>query len=99
MWISCTYIQKNQNVTDECDVLVSDPPSKHYNTYLQNGSITSGKMSEVGAINGENHLQVTNGNGMYDKNGYQASEEIDYFEAKSSEPFSFYSRHLYTIVM
>ena len=79
--------------TDECDVLVSDPPSKHYNTYLQNGSITSGKMSEVGAINGENHLQVTNGNGMYDKNGYQASEEIDYFEAKSSEPFSFYSRH------
>ena len=79
--------------TDECDVLVSDPPSKHYNTYLQNSSITSGKMSEVGAINGENHLQVTNGNGMYDKNGYQASEEIDYFEAKSSEPFSFYSRH------
>ena len=79
--------------TDECDVLVSDPPSKHYNTYLQNGSITSGKMSEVGAINGENHLQVTNGNGMYDKNGYRASEEIDYFEAKSSEPFSFYSRH------
>lgn len=80
--------------TNECDVLVSDPPSKHYNTYLQNGSITDGKMSEVGAINGENHLKVTNGKAMHAKNGYHAdSEEIDYFEAKPSEPFSFYSRH------
>lgn len=79
--------------TNESDILVSDPPLKQYNTYLQNGSITGEKMSEVGVIDGENHLKVTNGKPMHSKNGYQGeSEEIDYFEAKP-DSFSFYSRH------
>lgn len=41
---------------NECDVLVDDPPSKQYMTYMQNGS-TDGKLSEL-SENTLNHLEV-----------------------------------------
>ncbi|KAK3090761.1 hypothetical protein FSP39_014410 [Pinctada imbricata] len=86
-------IYKYKTFENECDVLVSDPPIKQYHTYMQNGEISGGKGKEVGNVIGENHLTWGRSD-SYKENGFSHSgnAEIDYFEAKDQEPFSFYSR-------
>ncbi|OWF52987.1 vesicular acetylcholine transporter-like [Mizuhopecten yessoensis] len=72
--------------TDECDILVADPPPKDYSTYMQNGGLPNGKIKEVNNLNGENHLRV----GKQSENTYIGNAEIDYFEPKDAETYSFY---------
>lgn len=72
--------------TDEFDVLVADPPPKDYNTYMQNGELPNGKVKEVSDLTGENHLKL----GKHSSNSYIGSAEIDYFEPKDPETYSFY---------
>ena len=86
-------IYKYRTFENECDVLVSDPPLKQYQTYMQNGGISEGKGKEVGDVLGENHLKWGRSD-SWKENGFSHSgnAEIDYFEAKDQEPFSFYSR-------
>ncbi|XP_060063500.1 vesicular acetylcholine transporter-like [Ylistrum balloti] len=72
--------------TDECDILVADPPPKDYSTYMQNGGLPNGKIKEVQNLNGENHLRV----GKNSENTYIGNAEIDYFEPKDPETYSFY---------
>ena len=73
-----------KSFTNECDVLVSDPPHKDYNTYMQNGDLTHGIHQDIGYVNGENHLTLGN-----NKN---STGEIDYIEANDPETYSFYGK-------
>jgi DHA1 family vesicular acetylcholine transporter-like MFS transporter 3 len=78
-------------VEDERDVLIDDPPSKHYNTYIQNGGLSNGNLKEVGNVDGQNHLKWE----TFEDNGKPSVKatraEMDSYEPKDNDAsFSFY---------
>lgn len=79
-------------VENEQDVLIDDPPSKQYNTYIQNGGLYNGDLKEIGNATGQNHLKWE----TFDDNDttrIYKKAELDSYEPKENDPsFSFYCK-------
>lgn len=78
-------------VENERDVLIDDPPSKQYSTYIQNGGLSNGNLKEIGNATGQNHLkwETFDDNDTTSINNKKA--EMDSYEPKENDAsFSFY---------
>lgn len=75
---------------EDCEILVNDPPEKHYMTHVQNGWVPGGKSMNAD-MNIKNHLEI-NKNWPDTSQYTKASEEIDYCETKDSDTYQFYNR-------
>lgn len=77
-------------VENEQDVLIDDPPSKQYNTYIQNGGLYNGDLKEIGNATGQNHLKWETFDDNDTTRVYKKAE-LDSYEPKENDPsFSFY---------
>ncbi|KAL4240513.1 acetate ester transmembrane transporter [Mactra antiquata] len=67
-----------ENEDDECDILVSDPPTKQYMTIVQNGGPFGDGTKSVDVI-GRNHLELSNRNTSknYEIDSYPPSNFYD----------------------
>lgn len=87
---SLRNIYKYKPFENESDILVDDPPSKHYQTYMQNGGI-DGKPTQ---LNGDamNHLEVNKKPPQYsgEIDCYPPQHEADYLYTNDSS--SYYQR-------
>lgn len=77
-------------VENEQDVLIDDPPSKQYNTYIQNGDLYNGNLKEIGNATGQNHLKWETFDDS-DTTRIHKNAELDSYEPKENDSsFSFY---------
>lgn len=77
-------------VENEQDVLIDDPPSKQYNTYIQNGDLYNGNLREIGNATGQNHLKWETFDDS-DTTRIHKNAELDSYEPKENDSsFSFY---------
>lgn len=76
-------------VENEQDVLIDDPPSKQYNTYIQNGDLYNGNLKEIGNATGQNHLKWETFDDS-DTTRIHKNAELDSYEPKENDSsFSF----------
>ncbi|XP_061175641.1 vesicular acetylcholine transporter-like [Saccostrea echinata] len=81
-------------VEDERDVLIDDPPSKQYNTYIQNGCFSNGHLKEIGNAAGQNHLKWETFEDNDTTSVNTKNVEMDSYEPKENgASFSFYYKH------